>query len=248
MTSYQKNGYLLVKKAIKKKLLNEIANDIHNLFKIDLFEIYQNDFNRFLGAANISQYLISVNKLITLPSIVDIVKDLGLKNPVINTRPLLSYSHKNLAKNDMYWKVPAHQDWPSMQGSIDGVTVWIPLVQLDESMGYLEVIPGSHFFGALQQKDDTVLSESSFDESKFVPVVMDREDILIFNTFLIHRSGCNNSDKVRLTAHLRYDNADELSFINRNFPHHRVDKRSEGVAHPDLNTKELVNNLFSLPK
>ena len=126
MTSYQKNGYLLVKKAIKKNLLNEIVNDIHNLFKIDLFEIYQNDFNRFLGAANISQYLISVNKLITLPSIVDIVKYLGLKNPVINTRPLLSYSHKNLAKNDMYWKVPAHQDWPSMQGSIDGVTVWIP--------------------------------------------------------------------------------------------------------------------------
>ena len=57
MTSYQKNGYLLVKKAIKKNLLNEIVNDIHNLFKIDLFEIYQNDFNRFLGAANISQYL-----------------------------------------------------------------------------------------------------------------------------------------------------------------------------------------------
>ena len=37
-------------------------------------------------------------------------------------------------------------------------------------------------------------------------------------------------------------------FVNRNFPHHRVDKRSEGIAHPDLNTKELVNNLFSLPK
>ena len=248
MRFYHDNGYFLAKKAIKKQLLNQITNDIHKLFNGDLFEIYKNDFNRFFGTANISQYLLSVNKLTTYPSIIQILKSLGLKNPVINTRPLVSYSHKDLAKNDMYWKVPAHQDWPSMQGSVDGVTIWIPLVELDESMGYLEVIPASHLNGALKQKDNTVLDESSFDESKFIPIIMNKGDILVFNTFLIHRSGYNKSNKIRLTTHLRYDNANEESFVSRNFPHHRIDKRADGMAHPDLNTKELINNLYSTSK
>lgn len=244
MEFYHNNGFFLAKKCIKTRFLNKIENEIKNLFREDFFTLYKRDFNAFLGKANISQYLLSINELTTHQPIVKILKNLGLNNPVINTRPLVSYSHKDLSKNDMYWKVPAHQDWPSMQGSIDGVTVWIPLVELDESMGYLEVIPKSHLQGALKQKDNTVLDESSFDAKDFVPIVMNRGDVLIFNTFLIHRSGHNTSNKVRLTTHLRYDNADEESFIQRNYPHHRVDKRADGIAFPDLDTKHLINKLF----
>ncbi len=248
MENYKENGYLLLEKIVPVQLLNEIKSDIQNLFKEDIFQISKRDQKKFIAIANISQYLISVNKLTTNPCIVQSLKMIGITNPVINTRPLISYSHKDLALNDMYWKVPAHQDWASMQGSIDSVTIWIPLCDLQDDMGYLEVIPKSHLQGFLPLKDDTVLKDDSFDEKEFIPIRMNLGDILIFNTFLIHRSGINKSDNIRLTTHLRYDNADEDSFVQRNFPHHRVDKRANGIVNPELDTKALVNKLFVMSK
>ncbi|QTN30431.1 phytanoyl-CoA dioxygenase family protein [Rhodoferax sp. AJA081-3] len=43
----------------------------------------------------------------------------------------------------LLWPCP-HQDYWSVQGSLDGVVVWMPLVDVDKENFPLEVIPQSH--------------------------------------------------------------------------------------------------------
>jgi ectoine hydroxylase-related dioxygenase (phytanoyl-CoA dioxygenase family) len=111
-------------------------------------------------------------------------------------------------------------------------------------MGYLEIIPKSHLKGALKQKDNTLLHNETFDEKDFIKIKMNKGDVLFFSTFLIHKSGNNTSEKIRLTTHIRYDDAKEKSFIKRKYPHHRIDKRADGILFPDLNTKKIIKNIF----
>ena len=43
-----------------------------------------------------------------------------------------------------YFGFPAHQDYPSIGGSLDGIVVWIPIYDVDENRYPVEIIPGSH--------------------------------------------------------------------------------------------------------
>ena len=69
---------------------------------------------------------------------------LGLRFPNVSTRPVLFFNSRHLAEKEVYWKVSPHQDWRSMQGSLDSVVVWLPLCDIDVALGALEVVPQSH--------------------------------------------------------------------------------------------------------
>ena len=58
------------------------------------------------------------------------------------------FNHPKLAKEEVYYKVFPHQDWRSMQGSLDSVVIWTPLNQIDSDMGPLNIIPKKPFMGA----------------------------------------------------------------------------------------------------
>lgn len=243
---YKKNGYILVKNLIQKQVIDNIYEEIMNVFEHkDIFDMYKNDFEKYKASANISQYLLSLTQLSCCEEIKKVLIELGLKLLSINTRPLISFSSKFLAKNDMYWKVPSHQDWPSMQGSINSLTLWTSLVDLEPDLGYIEVIPGSHLLGALETDDYQTLKDSDFMNDKFIPIEMNKGDVLIFNTFTIHKSGLNKTNKIRLSTHFRYDDINEESFQKRNFPHYRHDQRlTAGYLFPEFKTKPLIEDLF----
>ena len=61
----------------------------------------------------------------------------------MSVRPVMFFNHPRLATQEFYWKTPPHQDWRSMQGSLDSVVVWVALVDVDAALGALEVVPGS---------------------------------------------------------------------------------------------------------
>lgn len=249
--SYQKNGYLLCKNLIPVDCLDQIYNEIKLLFNSsgffedDLCKLFKNNFALFRNTANISQYLASITKLSVSKEIIDVLKfKLGINLPIINTKPLISYSYEELASSEMYWKIPAHQDWASTQGSLDGITAWLPLVNLYKDMGYLEVVPGSHLLGSLKQ-NGVLLEKNQTDNMVFEPIEMDKTDVLFFNNFLIHRSGVNVSENIRLSAHFRYDNANEPEFRSRQYPHYRVEtKACDGFLSPNLDTKKEINAIF----
>lgn len=255
LMNYKENGYYIRKGIVNTTTLAEIRNDIRTVFNSvtddindfdnDLKLLFKKDKIKFSATANICQYLTSFNKLTTEENIIDsLINEARIKLPLINTRPLLSFSHKDLASHDYYWKVPAHQDWHSMQGSLNAVTVWIPLVDSTVEIGTLEVIPGSHLRGELKLKDKTVMEDSEYEDKDFVPIELEAGDALFMSAFLIHKSGNNTTNQIRLSSHFRYDDVLENTFVERNFPHHRIDKRGEGILFPGFVTPDKIKEIF----
>jgi phytanoyl-CoA hydroxylase len=75
--------------------------------------------------------------------------DLGLEYPNMCTRPVLYFNHPRLAKEEVYYKSPLHQDWPSIESSLNSLVVWVPLLDVDMENGSLILFPGSHKNGVL---------------------------------------------------------------------------------------------------
>jgi len=209
-----------------------------------IYRTFYEDFDGFYGCCNTSQYLASVWGLI--PRIAAFLGELGLEFPVVNTRPLVSFSSKKVAKVSSYWKVPAHQDWPSVQGSLNGVTCWCPLVDIPDELGPLEVIPGSHLCGYLEHREEDgvpVLTECP--SKRFLRLPMQAGDVLFFSSFTIHRSGQNISERIRYSMHFRFDDIKEKSFINRKYPKHRTDVRKAGIISASFPSKEQIYAFFN---
>jgi phytanoyl-CoA hydroxylase len=250
------DGFFLFKNFFEKKYIEKIKQKINYVFlnfcKKDnyndqiVFDLFKNDFDSFHGCANVCQNLPEIFRLQSDELLIEYLQTLGLKQPIINTRPLISISSKKTAKNDNYWKVPAHQDWPSTQGSINGLTCWIPLVDTDKKLGCLEVIPKSHLLGCLDHDEETgvpLLKYSLCDD--WQSIEMQVGDVLFFNYFTIHRSGTNSTDnKIRWSLHLRYDDAAEESFVRRKFPRNRIDVRRKNLNDFYSPSIEEINNFI----
>lgn len=245
---FWKNGYFLFKSLFKKEKINDIKNEINFIFsnycqkeysEQIIFNLFQNDFQGFIGCANICQNLINLSKMQGDIEIIESLKSLGLNFPTINTRPLISISSHRTAKGEANWKVPAHQDWPSVQGSLNGVTCWVPLVDIDEELGPLEVLPKSHLLGFIDHEETMGVPSISKQFEEWLPVPMEVGDALFFNPFTIHRSGNNRSqDRIRWSMHFRYNDALESTFIERKYPRHRIDTRKPGILYPDFPTSQ----------
>lgn len=108
-----------------------------------MLRLFETDLETFTYCGKHVQHLISLHRLSLSPRIMDALKELGLEAPCICTRPVVFFNAKSLAKKEVYWRLSWHQDWRTMQGSLDSVIVWIPLVDIDQRLGAIEVIPGA---------------------------------------------------------------------------------------------------------
>lgn len=177
------------------------------------------DHDRFLGAARLAQHGLELHRLACEPTVADALKSLGMETPYFCMKPILFFNAKELAKEEFHYKSPAHQDWRSMQGSIDATVIWIALTDITVEMGALEIVPGSHRHGLYDTVEDSWYQHiEALSDDQFVPVPVHKGDALFFSSFLVHRSGDNVSSRVRWSTHFRYNNATEPTFIERKFP------------------------------
>lgn len=116
-------------------------------------------------------------------------------------------------------RVEWHQDntyWPSVSGT-DVVTVWVALDDVDEANSCMNVVPRSHegyrelemldlsdLSGAMLKQKVAVTSQM---EADAVPMVLEAGQISIHDSFLIHGSSPNRSDRRRAGYTIRYGNA-----------------------------------------
>lgn len=121
----------------------------------------------------------------------------------------------------LFW-AGAYQDFPSVQGSLDGFVIWIPLVDIDENRFPLEVILGSHKNGILPSFENNgsawEVKPECYEESDFIPAVCEVGDVVFMSNLTVHRSSQKGDDRLRLARSTRYDNTDEKSFIQRCYP------------------------------
>ena len=109
----------------------------------------------------------------------------------------------------------------SIQGSLNLLIIWIPLINIFDEIGPLQVIPGSHkelLYGV--KKDDWFMSidNKRFSETEFVSLDMDFGDVLFFSGFLVHKSGLLKAENHRWSIQLRFNDLDDETYKKRGYP------------------------------
>ena len=106
---------------------------------------------------------------------------------------------------------PLHQDsqyYGPETGHILVISVWIPLVDVDEHNGCLWLIPGSHQWGLLpgaRRADHNMVSFEDVEQRGTpVPEPMRCGDFLAFHNLTFHGSKVNRSDSVRWSVDVRF--------------------------------------------
>lgn len=109
--------------------------------------------------------------------------------------------------------IPWHQDsfYYNGQGndnlSYKILSLWIPLVDVDERNGCLQVIPKSHTWGLIpyaKRGDKMEPVEKVEERGEVVTLRMKRGDVFLFNQLTLHRSLPNISEGVRWSIDIRY--------------------------------------------
>lgn len=161
---------------------------------------------------------------------------------------VLIMSHE-LRIQDGYFGVSAHQDFPSVQGSLDGVVVWLPLMKIDATNFPLEVIPRSHLQGLLPtvaiEKAMWQLEAGSYRDEDFIKLCAEPGDVAFMSLFTVHRSAIDGDpQRLRLALSTRFDHGDEPSFKERVYPSAYVRTVHRELMHAEFPSKEQVLSMF----
>jgi len=259
---FKKNGYFLLEDFLPKDAVNTVLREAKTIFlrqfiekgytaKSNLDELTEPEFNSFMyrlfeedvecivNCGKQAQHLISLHALSLDAKIVELLHQTGMNAPVISTRPVLFFNHPKLAKQKVYHTVEAHQDWRSMQGSLNSVVIWIPLINIDKSLGALEILPGSHLDGLRTDHIDHgfgMVALTEKETGELLSVEVKAGDALLFSSFLIHQSGDNVTESPRWSCHFRYNDLEDPTFIQRKYAHAYLYKPME-----ELITKDFPN-------
>jgi phytanoyl-CoA hydroxylase len=234
-------GYVVARGILDKAALQLINRDIGELFAIQLrrlklpvdpgesreaflnnaVRLLQADVPTYINTARITQMLPSVHELLAGTPILNVVRQLGVAMPVISTRPSIHIMTEALKIPNGYHKSPPHQDWRSMQGSLDSIVLWLPTTPVSENSNPLEVVPKSHLFGLLDTVEHIMtpaVSDSRISEESYVPIPVEPGDIIFFSSFLVHRTGEQDDGLVRVALSGRFNNAQEQTFVEHGYP------------------------------
>jgi len=266
---YKEHGFLLARGFFPQDEIQRVHDEAKNVFRVQMrrhgfapakiddeaafdaamVRLFEQDLPTFINCGKQAQHLISLHRLSLEPRLIQTLHHLGLAEPNISTRPLLYFNARRLAKKEVYWRLDVHQDWRSMQGSLDAIVVWIPLIDIDAKLGALEIIPGSHRRGLLEAGmiDGYGHLREEIDPGSFVSVEVKRGDALFFSSLLLHRSGTNVTESIRWSCHFRYNNLAEATFIERGFPHPYLYRPQEELITPDFPTPEQVAQIYGPP-
>jgi len=231
----KEDGYILLKDFFPKDKVENIRKKCEKIFEIqferfgytgtfkeNIIKLFNEREDVFINCGKIIQQgLIELYSISVDPLLIKELENLGIEFPNMCTRPVLFFNHPSLAKEERYYKTPLHQDWPSMESSNDSLVVWIPLVDVTKEMGGVILYPGTHKLGNICDSiDGGFATIKNYDLNRYDEVQPDVNmgDIVIFSTFLVHKSGDITNGEIRWSCHLRYTNMRDPDYIERNFP------------------------------
>ncbi len=264
---FKKDGYIILKNFFSKEEINAIYAEARSLFalqienilgkKVDIndketfekamIEFFETDFNTFRNTGLQAQHLISLHRLGTEEKLINLLKSVGYEFPSIAVRPSMQFNSRHLSKGGSHWKLGAHQDWRTGQGSLDSIVMWFPMVDCGADLGSLQIIPASHTWGLFDADTSGYLGSIQTDipEESYVQTEFEVGDLLIFSAFLVHRSGNNITDNIRWSIQLRYNNILEPTFLERGIPMPYIYKPEADLVTPNFPRKEQLEEIFA---
>jgi ectoine hydroxylase-related dioxygenase (phytanoyl-CoA dioxygenase family) len=214
-------------------------------FETALYQFFREDTESFVNCGKTCQHLVSLHGLALSEPLIAKLHDLGIETPNICTRPVMFFNSRHLAKSESYYKAPPHQDWRSMQGSLNAMVIWVPLIDIGKDLGALEIIPGSHLSGLLDSvEDDWYRTIEGTSDDQYITVEVEAGDALFFSAFLLHRSGDNITDSIRWSCHFRYNDLAEPTFVERKYPNPYIYKPEQELITKDFPSKTQLRQLF----
>lgn len=264
---YKENGFCVIKGGIPEEKLLVVLEEIDAIYAEQIkflgldvvkFEgsetisqnmrnLFDADTERYLAATRHAAKLASLQHLTSNKDVLRIVSEFGIKYPTIPSSPVLHVSSDELVIPDGYHGIPPHQDWPSIQGGLGTVIVWIPFMDVSKNQFPLEVIPGSHKKGIWDGKIEDhsfTINPNLYSDDDFVRNDMKLGDVLVASVFTVHRTGIKNSKGLRISSSTRYENSTEETFIERKYPcaYSRIVNRE--FITPDFPNEKQVKKIF----
>lgn len=265
---FNKDGFIILKGFLKKEEMTQIYTEARQLFAkqiervlgktVDIndrdtfenamFEFFEADFTAFVNTGKNVQHLISLHRLAVDDRLSEVLKSIGYTFPAIGARPAMQFNSRYLSKDGSHWKLGAHQDWRTAQGSLDSIVMWAPLVDCGADLGSLQVIPRSHTDGLYNTDTSGYYGsiQDNIPEEDYVQTEFEVGDLLVFSAFLIHRSGTNITKNVRWSIQLRFNNMDDPTFIERGFPMPYTYRPEPELVTPNFPTKEMLEELYAV--
>lgn len=266
---YQRDGYVIVRNLIPDAMLSEIGEEIVDTFQHRaramglvlpsgrdqdslsslLAGVFERDQRSYIAAAKLAQALLSVQRLGVAKEMTSVLEGLDIRLAAYSTKPVIHFMADRLKVTGGYHKTPTHQDWRSAQGSLDAVTVWLPMFDVGPTDYPLEIIPRSHLDGLLPSVEDRPnwrVRDELWNEADFETLSLKRGDAIFFSAFLVHRTGQLGGERVRVALSYRYNNVAEPHFAARNYPDTYLYRPDPALVDTDFPTRPDLVGVFPL--
>jgi ectoine hydroxylase-related dioxygenase (phytanoyl-CoA dioxygenase family) len=179
--------------------------------------------------------------------VIKTLKRLNIYNPIFSTDPLIML-HSDFVQEKNY--APFHQDWRSIQGSLNNIVIWVPLVDVKKNMNSIEYIESSHLNGlapTIKDKWFRKIKKIKTTTKDIKSINISKGDAFIFSSFLIHRSGINTSNFIRVSLQYRYNDLEDSYFINNGYPYpYEYAKPNDKLIIKKLPSKKQIRKKFKL--
>ncbi|WP_041340369.1 phytanoyl-CoA dioxygenase family protein [Runella slithyformis] len=267
---FRQEGFVLLRNFLDKSVVETIYREAREIFAVQIkrvtgrvvdinnrdefesamFEFFEKDFTAFRNTGITVQHSLSLHRFGVSDQIINLLKEVGIEQPVVGARPAMQFNSRFLSKDgSKHWKLDAHQDWRTGQGSLDSAVIWFPMVDAGADLGALQVIPRSHKVGLLASSTSGYQGGITADlkDEDFVQTEFQVGDLLIFSAFLVHQSGNNTTRNIRWSVQLRFNNLAESTFIERGYPMAYIYKPEPELVTPNFPSAEQLETVFASP-
>lgn len=217
---YADNGYCVFRSVLDAERVQETQRALDRLMASmpEKMTVYKD--GEYVEADSRPEYLVEPHakqggefwlELCRHPGVLDAVES------VLGQDLVLIMTHLIVKRPGDGLPVAWHQDntyWHSIQGT-DVCTVWLAIDKVDVGNGCMKVIPGTQIDHPDLQKistggDDllgTTVAVTEAQERQAVAIEMDAGDLSIHDSYILHGSDANTSDRRRAGYTMRYANA-----------------------------------------
>ena len=230
---YHKNGYILVRKIFDRKNISLVKQSIDSalikIFNKDFPKLNKLSFHKkliFLRKKKPKSFSTLFDTLQTSSSIYNLINE----KLIFTVSKLLKQKKQNLTMTDIGIRLDPpnddrntlawHQDssyYRQNNSGKNGLVVWSPVIKLEKNMGTLEFIKDSYKIGTLNVKKKKSKKRFGSSKREIKPEILKKfkkivtsnvnvGDALIINLDMVHRSGINSSQNVRVTFLSRFHN------------------------------------------